>query len=121
MLFPGNVGRVIVGQEHGAIAYFPTTLAASVFSRHHASGVDEPSAPGEGPGMGGMTHQQSQGFAARLPPLQLIALRPACRTERPLNPMLMQITQDAADAAQRGELVQSQPDHVLHLLVGVEL
>jgi hypothetical protein len=114
-MLPGNVGGVIAGNEYLAILRCLFDLNAGTL------GIEPPSAPGEGARIGWVPHHVPERFAKRRTPLQLTILRTSCLPEWPQDLTLAQVTHDPADAAKRGEALESQADYFLHLFVGIEL
>jgi hypothetical protein len=121
ILIPRYVRWMIIAEEHGALlrcALDPTGAASPGLD---ATEVDAASAPGVGSGIGRPAQQLPQRLAVGRVPLQLPLGRPGGRTKRQRDLMVSQVAQQAADAADRGELIQDQSHHVLDLRVGIEL
>src|SRR5262249_37575726 len=117
VLLPGQVRWVVVAQEHKTIFRLAMDTTRASLAGHVAARIDGPSTPGVDACIRWTTQQLPQRFTLRLVPLQVPALRSAHGAERQLNLLLPQETQQAADAAAGGELVQDQANHLPHLLV----
>jgi hypothetical protein len=66
-----------------------------------------------------MAQQILQGHPIRTMPLQLAASLTVVRTNRQVNGVLHQIPQHALQRSEPIELIEHQPHHALHLLVGI--
>ena len=99
-MLPGDVGGVIVGQEHRTVLRFPFDPTTAAVARHLPPRVEGPSAPGVGARIGRTTHEMAQRLPMRSMPVQLPPVGAARHAVGHLDVMLPQVTQQAAEAAQ---------------------